>query len=44
MIFFDLVGDNTEEEASYHESWLMDVEGIDNVEKRLVKMDQTMDE
>jgi acyl-[acyl-carrier-protein] desaturase len=40
-----LVGDTiTEEALPTYESWLMDVEGIDNVKKRLVKMDQTMDE
>jgi acyl-[acyl-carrier-protein] desaturase len=39
-----LVGDITEEALPTYESWLMDVEGIDNEKKRLVKMDQTMDE
>jgi acyl-[acyl-carrier-protein] desaturase len=40
-----LVGDTiTEEALPTYESWLMDVEGIDNEKKRLVKMDQTMDE
>jgi acyl-[acyl-carrier-protein] desaturase len=41
-----LVGDTiTEEALPTYESWLMDVEGIDNVERKwLVKMDQTMDE
>jgi acyl-[acyl-carrier-protein] desaturase len=35
-----LVGDTiTEEALPTYESWLMDVDGVDNVKKRMVKMD-----